>query len=155
MREPNNFCLYVYEATFSYFYGKLSSRHLNLDAGRWVSSSKSQTWHSIAFVPWNIAFCRTRNIFKALGLSDFTRVNIQVLGSEQTYGSHANKNLVSFFSMSKKWKKNVSRSSSTCYFPDAWNTVPILTKFRTPEKLSCGLQLNTVTKRRWNYLEEK
>ena len=40
---------------------------------------------------------RTRNIFNALGMSDFNRVNLQILGSEQTYGPHANKNLVNIF----------------------------------------------------------
>lgn len=32
---------------------------------------------------------RTRRIFKQLGLDDFTAVNVQILGSEDTYGPHA------------------------------------------------------------------
>ncbi|XP_048589274.1 uncharacterized protein LOC5517726 isoform X2 [Nematostella vectensis] len=32
---------------------------------------------------------RTRRMFKELGLKDYTRTHIQVLGSEQTYGKHA------------------------------------------------------------------
>ncbi len=41
--------------------------------------------------------CRTRNIFKQLNMSDYSRVNLQILGSEQTYGPHANRNLVTVF----------------------------------------------------------
>ncbi|XP_038841238.1 uncharacterized protein LOC120039989, partial [Salvelinus namaycush] len=33
---------------------------------------------------------RTRRMFKQLGLEDFTSVNIQVLGAEDTYGPHSN-----------------------------------------------------------------
>ncbi|KAM4611638.1 uncharacterized protein ACJ7VT_012315 [Polymixia lowei] len=33
---------------------------------------------------------RTRRIFKQLGLEDFSSVNVQVLGAEDTYGPHAN-----------------------------------------------------------------
>uniref|UniRef100_A0A8K9XX17 Si:ch73-132f6.5 n=1 Tax=Oncorhynchus mykiss TaxID=8022 RepID=A0A8K9XX17_ONCMY len=33
---------------------------------------------------------RTRRMFKQLGLEDFTAVNIQVLGAEDTYGPHSN-----------------------------------------------------------------
>ncbi|XP_064417906.1 uncharacterized protein LOC102362635 isoform X2 [Latimeria chalumnae] len=36
---------------------------------------------------------RTRRIFKLLGLEDFTAVNVQVLGSEDTYGIHAKERL--------------------------------------------------------------
>ncbi|KAJ7375708.1 hypothetical protein OS493_039429 [Desmophyllum pertusum] len=32
---------------------------------------------------------RTRRMFEALKLDDYTRTHIQVLGSEQTYGKHA------------------------------------------------------------------
>lgn len=38
---------------------------------------------------WNIQLCRTQRIFKQLGLEDYTEVNIQVLGAEDTYGPHA------------------------------------------------------------------
>lgn len=37
---------------------------------------------------WNLT-CRTQRIFKQLGLEDYTEVNIQVLGAEDTYGPHA------------------------------------------------------------------
>lgn len=32
---------------------------------------------------------RSRAILKALGMSDFTRTHVQVLGAEDTYGPHA------------------------------------------------------------------
>ncbi|MGH0161643.1 UNVERIFIED_CONTAM: hypothetical protein FKN15_041774 [Acipenser sinensis] len=35
------------------------------------------------------AALKTRRIFKQLGLDDFTAVNVQILGSEDTYGPHA------------------------------------------------------------------
>ena len=34
--------------------------------------------------------CRVSRIYKQLGLPDFSAVNLQVIGSEQTYGPHAN-----------------------------------------------------------------
>ena len=41
-------------------------------------------------------FLRSRGIFKQLGMEDFSRVHIQTLGSEESYGPHANTNLVRF-----------------------------------------------------------
>lgn len=34
-------------------------------------------------------YSRVRNLFKKLKLDDFRRVNVQVVGSEDTYGDHA------------------------------------------------------------------
>jgi hypothetical protein len=33
--------------------------------------------------------CRTRSIFGKLGIPDFDRVHVQVLGAEESYGKHA------------------------------------------------------------------
>ena len=43
----------------------------------------------------HFSFFRTSGLFKPLGMSDFTQTNLQILGSEQTYGPHADPNLVS------------------------------------------------------------
>ena len=40
-----------------------------------------------------IICCRTRLIFSQLGYEDYSAVNIQVLGSEDTYGPHARRSI--------------------------------------------------------------
>ncbi|XP_029944093.1 uncharacterized protein LOC115386041 [Salarias fasciatus] len=52
---------------------------------------------------------RTRRIFKQLGLEDFSSVNVQILGAEDTYGPHArnkgSREAVIWMSMQHKQKK--------------------------------------------------
>jgi hypothetical protein len=37
----------------------------------------------------SLLFCRTRSIFGKLGIPDFDRIHVQVLGAEDSYGKHA------------------------------------------------------------------
>lgn len=45
---------------------------------------------TVVFKTWAVdVLCRTRRMFRQLGLDDYIDVNVQVLGTEDTYGPHA------------------------------------------------------------------
>uniref|UniRef100_A0A673WMS7 Si:ch73-132f6.5 n=1 Tax=Salmo trutta TaxID=8032 RepID=A0A673WMS7_SALTR len=88
---------------------------------------------------------RTRRMFKQLGLEDFTSVNIQVLGAEDTYGPHSNnttpREVVVWMAVRHKQKKaleffareiapagtGMGRSTSTDYLSIILYLIPGLT----------------------------